>query len=633
MLSSGRHVTMLTEGTYPHVHGGVSTWCDQLVRGMPEVDFQVVALTGSGREPVAWDLPDNVYRHVSFPLWGPEPAVRRLPRGERQRFLDTCEEFLLAMLDPDAGCDFGAALDRLAGWAREGQLTWALRSEAVLRSLMWIWSMPHLPTAAARPTAHDALTATDLLEHALRPLGARIPDDAVAHAVSAGLATLPALAAQHFERVPFLLTEHGIYLRERYLGYRTHPQRTPVKTLMLAFYRELNTLGYRRADLITPCNRYNRRWEEHGGAPAARIRTVYNGVDPGAFPDAGAEPDVPTISWAGRIDPIKDLETLIRAYAVVRAELPATRLRLFGGVPDGGDAYRVRLEKLAAELGVVDGIVWEGRIADVARAYGAGSVVALSSISEGFPFSLIEAMSCGRATVSTDVGGVREAVGDTGIVVPPREPAVMAAALTALLRDPERRAALGRAARQRVVDRFTLTRSVDGFRRIYRELSGFPDTGTDAGPGPGAGGSAGAACGTGTGLGTGGGTGTGLGTGLGSGFGTGTGLGTGLGAGTGRDTCLGESAGNGRGAAAGAPAVTGRHRGAGSSAVTGRDPAAGTPAVTGRDAGADPAMTGRGTGAASAGWGPGRRTAADDPARAGRRAPAPVAARTEAVPR
>lgn len=484
MLSSGRHVTMLTEGTYPHVHGGVSTWCDQLVRGMPEVDFQVVALIGSGREPVTWDLPDNVRRHVPFPLWGPEPPVRRLPRGERSRFLDTWEQLLLAMLDPDAGCDFGAALDRLAGWAREGRLTSALRSEAVLRSLMWIWSMPHLPTAAGRPTAHDALTATDLLEHALRPLGARIPDDAVAHAVSAGLATLPALAAQHFERVPFLLTEHGIYLRERYLGYRTHPQRTPVKTLMLAFYRELNTLGYRRADLITPCNRYNRRWEEHGGAPVARIRTVYNGVDPEAFPDADAEPDVPTISWAGRIDPIKDLETLIRAYAVVRAELPAARLRLFGGVPDGGDAYRVRLEKLAAELGVVDGIAWEGRVSDVARAYGAGNVVALSSISEGFPFSLIEAMSCGRATVSTDVGGVREAVGDTGIVVPPREPAVLAAALTALLRDPERRTALGRAARRRVVDHFTLTRSVDAFRRIYRELAGFPDsdrlTGTEA---------------------------------------------------------------------------------------------------------------------------------------------------------
>ncbi|MEU6882768.1 GT4 family glycosyltransferase PelF [Streptomyces sp. NPDC046712] len=475
MPSSGRHVTMLTEGTYPHVHGGVSTWCDQLVRGMPEVDFQVLALTGSGREPVTWELPPNVYRHTAFPLWGPAPERGRAPWGRaRRRFVDTYERFLLSMLDPEAGCDFGEGLYALAELARNGGLTAALRSERVLRSLMWIWTMPHLPTAAARPTVHDALTATDLLEHALRPLAARIPGSSVAHAVSSGLATLPALAAQHFEGAPFLLTEHGIYLRERYLGYRTESQRWPVKALMLGFYRELNTLGYRKADLITPCNQYNRRWEERGGAPAARIRTVYNGVDPHAFPYAGPEPEVPTLSWCGRIDPIKDLETLIRAYAVSRAELPELRLRLFGPVPAGNEDYQTRLEKLAAELGVTDGITFEGRVSDAAGAYAAGSVVVLSSISEGFPFSLIEAMSCGRATVSTDVGGVREAVGDTGLVVPPREPAVLAAAVSELLRDGERRAELGRRARQRVVDRFTLHRSVDGFRQIYRELAGQP---------------------------------------------------------------------------------------------------------------------------------------------------------------
>ncbi|MER7665736.1 MULTISPECIES: GT4 family glycosyltransferase PelF [unclassified Streptomyces] len=472
MPSRGRHVTMLTEGTYPHVHGGVSTWCDQLVRGMPEVDFRVVALTGTGREPVTWELPPNVYRHSAFPLWGPLPRGRRLIGRDRRRFTDVHERFLLSVLDPSAGCDLGESLDELTAYARAGRLSAALRSESALRSLMWIWTMPHLEISAARPTVHDALTATDLLEHALRPLSVRIPGDCVAHAVSAGLATLPALAAQRYEGVPFLLTEHGIYLRERYLGYRVQAQRAPVKALMLGFYRELNTLGYRRADLITPCNQYNRRWEERGGAPADRIRTVYNGVDPHAFPQGGPEPEVPTISWAGRIDPIKDLETLIRAYAMVRAELPDVRLRLFGGVPAGGEAYRTRLEKLAAELGVVDGISWEGRVTDVARAYAAGSVVLLSSISEGFPFSLIEAMSCGRATVSTDVGGVREAVGDTGIVVPPREPAVMADATLGLLRDAARRAELGRQARQRVVDRFTLRRSVDGFRRIYRELAG-----------------------------------------------------------------------------------------------------------------------------------------------------------------
>ncbi|WP_238431418.1 GT4 family glycosyltransferase PelF [Streptomyces cavernae] len=473
MMRTGRHVTMLTEGTYPHVHGGVSTWCDQLVRGMPEVDFNVVSLTGNGREPVTWDLPRNVHRHTSVPTWGPRPGHHRAPRGRlRRRFEDAYERLLTAFLDPVPPCDFGEALYDLAELARGGHLSAALRTESALRLLVRLWNRPGLPTAAARPTVHDALTATDLLEHALRPLGVRLPEDCVAHSVSSGLATLPALAARELDGTPFLLTEHGIYLRERYLGYRNAPQTWPVKAFMLGFYRELNSLGYRAADLITPCNQYNRRWEERGGADAGKIRTVYNGVDPHAFPHAGPEPEVPTLTWCGRIDPIKDLETLIRAYALVRAQLPNTRLRLFGPVPPGGEEYRSLLEKLAADLGVGDGVSFEGRISEVARAYGAGHLVMLSSISEGFPFSIIEAMSCGRTTVSTDVGGVREAVGDTGIVVPPREPGKMADAALTLLRDHERRRRLGRLARQRVIDRFTLRRSVDAFRTIYQELAG-----------------------------------------------------------------------------------------------------------------------------------------------------------------
>ncbi|WP_405909097.1 GT4 family glycosyltransferase PelF [Streptomyces sp. NBC_00828] len=475
-MRTGRHVTMLTEGTYPHVHGGVSTWCDQLVKGMPEVDFHIVSLTGSGREPVTWELPPNIRRHTSVPTWGPRPGHTRAPQGRgRRRFIDTYERFLLSFLDPDAHCDFGEALYQLAELARDGGLSAALRTEAALRSLMWIWTMPHLPTAAARPTVHDALTATDLLEHALRPLGIRISEDTVAHAVSSGLATLPALAAHQLDGVPFLLTEHGIYLRERYLNYRGAEQRWPVKAFMLGFYRELNSLGYRAADLITPCNQYNRRWEERGGAEADRIRTVYNGVDPAAFPHAGPEPEVPTLTWCGRVDPIKDLETLLRAYGMVRAEMPETRLRLFGPVPPGGEEYRTRLEKLAAELGVTDGLTFEGRISEVWRAYAAGHLVMLSSISEGFPFSIIEAMSCGRTTVSTDVGGVREAVGDTGLVVPPREPEKMAAAALTLLKNDRRRLELGQLSRQRVIERFTLRRSVDAFRTIYQELAGLPE--------------------------------------------------------------------------------------------------------------------------------------------------------------
>ncbi|MFI8930208.1 GT4 family glycosyltransferase PelF [Streptomyces sp. NPDC053474] len=469
---SGRtRVTLLTEGTYPHSHGGVSVWCDQLVRGMPDVDFGVLAVTGTGREPLAWELPPHVAEPVCLPMWGPDPAGRP-PRGRARRDLLThYEAFLTALLDPTAESAFAPALYALAPYAQDGALSPALRGDGAVGVLASVWRTPGLAVAEARPTLHDAVTATQLLEHALRPLAARPPEHGVAHAVSGGIAALPGLIARHTHGVPLLLTEHGVYLRERYLGYRTGPYRWPVKAVLLGFFRLLAEESYRSAALITPGNRYNRLWEERGGADPALIRTVYNGVDPEAFPAAGPEPDTPTLSWAGRVDPIKDLETLIRSFALVRERVPDARLRLFGGTPRGGEAYRERCEALATALGHAESVVFEGRVEYIKDAYAAGNVVMLSSISEGFPFTLIEAMSCGRATVSTDVGGVREAVGPTGLVVPPRAPEAMAGAAVELLSDPRRRAAMGAAARVRVIEQFTLRQTVEAFREIYRELA------------------------------------------------------------------------------------------------------------------------------------------------------------------
>nr|WP_280938773.1 glycosyltransferase [Meiothermus taiwanensis] len=94
----------------------------------------------------------------------------------------------------------------------------------------------------------------------------------------------------------------------------------------------------------------------------------------------------------------------------------------------------------------------------------------LSSISESFPYAVIEAMSCERATVSTDVGGVAEAVGDAGILVPARDPVAMGKACVELLLDDERRIALGKAARARVLKYFTLERFLNDYRKMYQDV-------------------------------------------------------------------------------------------------------------------------------------------------------------------
>jgi glycosyltransferase involved in cell wall biosynthesis len=477
-------IALTAEGTYPHQFGGVSVWCDQLVRGLPEYDFALIALVATGAEPVRWELPPNVAGLSVLPLWGPPAPAGRGSRWLRPRSAPPVAELIEVLLAPpdEAQDRFGAVMRELFEYAQRENLSAELASEHSVRLLSeaWRrhWRLDHPP-----PTLQDAVTAIQLLEHALRPLSHPPPQADVVHAVTNGLGALPALAARWRYGTPMVVTEHGMYMREHYLHSRQDPYRWPVKQLHLQFLRRLCVLGYAEAAVITPGNVYNKRWEAELGADVSRIRTVYNGVNPAEFPALDAEPEVPTISWAGRIDPIKDLESLLRAFAVIRADLPAAQLRIFGSTPPGREPYLARCQALAAELGVADAVTFEGRVAQIRDAYAAGQVVVLCSISEGFPYTLIEAMTCGRPCVATDVGGVTEAIGDTGLVVPPRRPAELAAACLALLRDDDRRRRLGAAARQRALEYFTVDRAVSAFDEIYLFLgTGRPLPVAPAGP-------------------------------------------------------------------------------------------------------------------------------------------------------
>ncbi|MCU1632302.1 MAG: putative glycosyltransferase, partial [Micrococcaceae bacterium] len=97
-------IVLVTEGTYPIVTGGVSTWCDQLIGGMPEHEFDVVALTGSGVTKLAWDLPSNVQAVRMIPVWGP-PASALRPGSRRRAWVDSTQHALTQLWDAALGPD------------------------------------------------------------------------------------------------------------------------------------------------------------------------------------------------------------------------------------------------------------------------------------------------------------------------------------------------------------------------------------------------------------------------------------------------------------------------------------------------------------------------------------------------
>lgn len=469
-------IALITEGTYPIVTGGVSTWCDQLLSGLPEHSFDVVALTGSGISRVLWDVPANVDSVRMIPVWGPAASPLR-PGPRRRRWIESTQEALTSLWDAALGPDTAdpvdrtaAALVQLVGISDRIGLAHSLAVRGSVAPILAAWTRHSVASGEAPMSVADAVMAAGIVDRALALVDHDLGSVDVVHASSNGPSSLLALAQSWRHGTPVLVTEHGVYLRERYLALHGANLSWPVRRTVTAFLRRLCQVVHVQAHLVLPVNQFNARWERRLSAVPDRIHTISNGVDPAQFPPVTTEPEVPTISFVGRIDPLKDLETLISAFALVRARVPAAQLRIFGPTPDANASYKELLVAQTHALGIAGAVQWEGPSKGSQPAIAAGHVVALSSVSEGLPFTLIEAMMSGRATVNTDVGGVSECLDEqqtTGMLVAARDPAAFADACITLLTDHELRAAMGAAARQRALAEFTLERCLGQYREAY----------------------------------------------------------------------------------------------------------------------------------------------------------------------
>lgn len=212
------------------------------------------------------------------------------------------------------------------------------------------------------------------------------------------------------------------------------------------------------------------------GFPARKVGVIYNGIEVQPLPDAqerawvreqlGIGSDTLVVGTIARLDPVKDLGTMIQAIAALQNTTPATLLIV------GDGTERASLEQVASATGQPTVVRFIGHREDARRWLAGCDVYANSSIHEGVSLTILEAMSAGLPVVATRVGGTPEIVdAECGRLVSPRDATVLASALAELGADAALRGSLGRAARRRVEERFTIERMVGEYRDAYYRVS------------------------------------------------------------------------------------------------------------------------------------------------------------------
>jgi glycosyltransferase involved in cell wall biosynthesis len=320
----------------------------------------------------------------------------------------------------------------------EGPVTAQLSAAGVpFRSLRWLRRAVH-PVRDARA-----------LGELLRALGGFQPDLVSTHTAKAGWIGRAACSRLG---LPALYTPHGWSIGGR------------ISAAHGIFFRLAEKAAARWASGIICVSQYERELALRAGiGRPEKLRVIYNGVRdiPATLRADPASSPVRIVSIA-RLEPPKDHRTLLGALAALRSR--DWELELIGGGPLEQEA-----RGLAAALGIADRVHLSGYQPDPAVALARAQVFVLSSRSEGFPRSVLEAMRAGLPVVASDVGGVSEAVseGINGLLVPPGELQALSGALEKVIADTEERQRLGAAARRIYEGRFRFERMLQETMEVY----------------------------------------------------------------------------------------------------------------------------------------------------------------------
>lgn len=463
-------VCLVLEGSYPYVYGGVSTWMQGCIRAMPEHEFVlwVIGAKAADRGKFVYELPANVaevqevFLDDALRLRGGAPPVHFTP--------EECAALreLVRLGTPDWEVLFHLFHEKRA------------HPLAVLQSREFMALFTKLCEEEYPYTAFaDAFhTVRSMLLPVLWLMTGEVPEADCYHAICTGYGGLLACLGGSVHHRPVLLTEHGIYTREREEEIiRAEWVAPDFKARWTRFFYMLSEQIYRQADRVTSLFTRARSIQIGMGCEPGKCIVIPNGVDYETFCaiPPKAEDGWVDIGAVVRLAPIKDIKTLLYAFLELSARCKNVRLHILGGVDD--EEYAGECYALAEQLGL-ENVRFTGRV-DIAAYLQKLDFTILTSISEGQPLSVLESLAARRPCVTTDVGCCREllegAPGDTlgaaGFCVPPMYRQGLADAMEKLCVSRPLRQRMGAIGQQRVAQSYRHEQMLARYRELYAETA------------------------------------------------------------------------------------------------------------------------------------------------------------------
>jgi glycosyltransferase involved in cell wall biosynthesis len=480
-------ICLVVEGAYPYVWGGVSHWVQRLVRAQKRLSFHIVAVTADDRKRTPlYRIPPNVLGIHHVPLQ--RRAAPEAPARGTESMVRAVEPALSAFLHGGGREELRQLGDAFARHHESATLAQLLNSEAAyeMAQRMYERSVP------GSSFLHYFWSWRALVGGLCSVMLAKLPRARVYHAVSTGYAGLAMARASIQSNRPGMLTEHGIYTHERRIevamadwlrdagpaSLAVTDRPVDLRDIWMSAFGAFSRAAYESANRIVSLYGGAQAVQQREGASPTRMTIIPNGVDVDRYVGVrrGApRTHPPTVALMGRVVPVKDIKTFVRAIAQLREQVPKLRAQIYGA-RDEDPGYARECADMVSFLGLDDCVEFKGHV-ETRDALAQVDVLVLTSLSEAQPLVLLEAGAAGIPCVVTDVGACREivlgrqgeypALGAGGFVTPLANPRATAQAVGQLLRDEVLRARCGRALQTRV-RRYYNRRMVDAaYAEVY----------------------------------------------------------------------------------------------------------------------------------------------------------------------